>query len=388
MPRFRFELLKECKKTGARLGRLHTPHGTVDTPAFMPVGTLGTVKTMTPEEVAGIGAQIILSNTYHLYLRPGSDVVKEMGGLHRFMNWDRPILTDSGGFQVFSLGDLRKISEEGVSFRSHLDGSTHFLTPEKATEVQMDLGADIIMAFDECTPYPCTHEYARSSAGLTARWALRCRRALSREDQALFGIVQGGVFKDLREESAKAITELDLPGYAIGGLSVGEPKPLMYEVLEWVTPHLPADRPRYLMGVGSPDCLLEGVFRGIDMFDCVLPTRIARNGTAITSQGKVVVRNASYARDPSPLDPNCGCYACRNYSRAYIRHLIKANEILGIRLTTIHNLFFLLNLMLEIRRAIAEDRFEDYYRDLIRFYPRDDESGYLDEEKGGESFGF
>lgn len=368
MSQFRFELIKQCKKTGARRGRLHTPHGTVETPVFMPVGTQATVKTMAPDEVAGLGAEIILSNTYHLYLRPGSELIAEMGGLHRFMNWPRPIITDSGGFQVFSLGDLRKISEEGVEFRSHIDGSTHFLTPEKATQVQMELGADIIMAFDECTPYPCSYEYAQSSAERTARWARRCKNALTREDQALFGIVQGGVYKPLREQSAKEITDIELPGYAIGGLSVGEPKPLMYDVLEWVTPHLPTDKPRYLMGVGSPDCLLEGVARGIDMFDCVLPTRIARNGTVMTSQGKVVVRNAVYARDPLPLDPQCGCYTCRNFSRAYIRHLIKANEILGIRLTTVHNLYFLLNLMEEIRQAIAVDDFERYYKSLAAFY--------------------
>ncbi|MDA8235964.1 MAG: tRNA guanosine(34) transglycosylase Tgt [Clostridia bacterium] len=364
----KYELVKKCKHTKARVGRLHTPHGVIDTPVFMPVGTQATVKTMTPEELKEIGAQIILSNTYHLYLRPGHELVRDAGGLHKFMNWDRPILTDSGGFQVFSLGPLRKITEEGVTFKSHIDGSQHFISPEKAVEIQMNLGSDIIMAFDECTPYPCTHEYARNSLERTTRWAQRCKRAHTREDQALFGIVQGGGFRDLREQSAKEIVDLDFLGYAIGGLSVGEPKAVMYEVLDYTVPLLPEDKARYLMGVGSPDCLLEGVSRGIDMFDCVLPTRIARNGTAMTSQGKVVIKNAAYTRDYSPLDPECGCYTCRTYTRAYLRHLFKAEEILALRLFTIHNLYFLLRLMENIRAAIMEDRLPTYKEEFFRKY--------------------
>lgn len=350
-----YELIKECKHTKARLGRLHTPHGIIETPIFMPVGTQATVKAMTPEELKAMNAQIILSNTYHLYLRPGADLIREAGGLHRFMNWDRPILTDSGGFQVFSLGPLRKISEDGVTFKSHLDGSTHFMSPETSMEVQMALGSDIVMAFDECAPYPSTWEYTLAALERTTRWAGRCKEALTRSDQALFGIVQGGMYKDLRERSARELTEIDFPGYGIGGLSVGEPKPLMYEILEHTIPFLPADKPRYLMGVGSPDCLIEGVMRGVDMFDCVLPTRIARNGTVMTSAGKVVIKNANNTRDFRPLDEECCCYTCQNYSRAYLRHLFKAEEILGLRLATIHNLHFLLTLMQKVRQAIAED---------------------------------
>jgi queuine tRNA-ribosyltransferase len=365
----RYELIKTCKQSGARLGRLHTPHGVIDTPIFMPVGTQATVKSMTPEELKEIGSQIILSNTYHLYMRPGHEIVKKAGGLHKFMNWDKPILTDSGGFQVFSLGPLRKIVEEGVEFRSHLDGSKHFLTPEKAVEIQNALGSDIMMAFDECAPYPADRDYVKNSLERTTRWLERCKEAHNNtENQALFGIIQGGMYKDLREQSAKEITSIDLPGYAIGGLSVGEPKPLMYEVLEYTTPLMPADKPRYLMGVGSPDDLIEGVIRGVDMFDCVLPTRIARNGTAMTSQGKVVVRNASYAEDFTPLDPECSCYTCQNYTKAYIRHLVKTNEILGARLITTHNLHFLLDLMAKVRKAIMEDRLLDFREEFFTKY--------------------
>ncbi len=365
----RYELIKTCKQTGARLGRLHTPHGVIETPIFMPVGTQATVKAMTPEELKDIGSQIILSNTYHLYMRPGHDLIERAGGLHKFMNWDKPILTDSGGFQVFSLGPLRKIKEEGVEFRSHLDGSKHFLSPEKATEIQNALGSDIIMAFDECAPYPADRQYVKNSLERTTRWLERCKAAHKySERQALFGIVQGGMYKELREQSAREITAIDLPGYAIGGLSVGEPKEMMYEVLDYTVPLLPEDKPRYLMGVGSPDDLLEGVLRGIDMFDCVLPTRIARNGTAMTSQGKVVVRNASYAEDFTSLDPECDCYTCRNYTKAYLRHLIKCNEILGARLLTIHNLHFLLKLMENVRGAIKEDRLLDYKKDFFEKY--------------------
>lgn len=374
----KYELIKVCKQSGARLGRLHTPHGTIDTPVFMPVGTQATVKAMSPEELKEMGAGIILGNTYHLFLRPGHDIVREAGGLHGFMNWDRAILTDSGGFQVFSLSDLREITEEGVSFRSHLSGEKLFISPEKSIEIQNALGADIIMAFDECPPYPADREYVWASTERTARWAERCLQAHQRPDeQALFGIVQGGMYRDLREESARQLAALDFPGYAVGGLSVGEPKELMYEVLEYTTPLLPADKPRYLMGVGSPDALIEGVIRGIDMFDCVLPTRIARNGTTMTSQGRIVVRNAKYARDFTPLDPECDCYTCRNYTRAYLRHLIKADEIFGLRLTTYHNLYFLLNLMKQVRQAIAEDRLLDF-RDAFfeQYYGPNPERGF------------
>lgn len=364
-----FELIKECKQSGARLGRLHTPHGVIETPIFMPVGTQATVKAMTPEELKEMEAQIILSNTYHLYLRPGHELVEKAGGLHKFMNWDRPILTDSGGFQVFSLGDLRKITEEGVEFRSHLDGSKHFLSPEKAIEVENALGADIIMAFDECAPYPADRKYVKNSLERTTRWAKRCKDAHKNPDtQALFGIVQGGMYRDLREQSAAEIIALDFPGYAIGGLSVGEPKELMYEVLDYTAPLLPKDKPRYLMGVGSPDDLLEGVIRGVDMFDCVLPTRIARNGTAMTSQGKVVIKNAKYFDDFSPLDPECDCYTCKNYTKAYLRHLYKANEILSSRLMSTHNLHFLIRLMKDVRQAIMEDRLLDFKAEFYQKY--------------------
>ncbi|MHB1653384.1 MAG: tRNA guanosine(34) transglycosylase Tgt [Desulfitobacteriaceae bacterium] len=365
----RLEIIKEDTRTRARLGKLHTPHGIVDTPVFMPVGTQATVKTMTPEELEEIGAKIILSNTYHLFLRPGPELIREAGGLHAFMNWQGVILTDSGGFQVFSLGDLRKIREEGVEFRSHIDGSRQFLSPEIATQVQMTLGSDIVMAFDECAPYPCPYEYAKDSLERTTRWVKRCQATLTTTDrQSLFGIVQGGVYEELRRQSAAEITELDLPGYAIGGLSVGEPKDIMYQVLDYTVPLLPKNKPRYLMGVGSPDALIEGVMRGIDMFDCVLPTRIARNGTAMTRFGKLVVRNAAVAHDFSPIDPTCDCYTCRNYSRAYVRHLLKANEILGLRLMSIHNLRFLQNLMREIREAIAEERLPEYRREFFTSY--------------------
>jgi queuine tRNA-ribosyltransferase len=365
----KYELIKECKQSGARLGKLQTTHGVIDTPIFMPVGTQATVKSMTPEELKELGSQIILSNTYHLYLRPGHELINEAGGLHKFMHWDGPILTDSGGFQVFSLNDLRKINEEGVTFRSHLDGSKHFISPEKAIEIQNALGSDIIMAFDECTPYPSSYEYAKSSLERTIRWAKRCKEAHQREDvQALFGIIQGGEYKDLREKSVKEMIELELPGYSIGGLSVGEPKELMYEVLDYTIPLMPKNKPRYLMGVGSPDALIEGAIRGIDMFDCVLQTRIARNGTAMTNNGKVVIKNAKYERDFSPLDTKCECYTCKNYSKAYLRHLFKAKEILGPRLISYHNLYFSLDLMRNIRNAIKEDRLLDYKKEFFENY--------------------
>lgn len=365
----KYELIKESKETKARLGRIITPHGEIETPVFMPVGTRATVKTMTPEEVRDLGAKIILSNTYHLYLKPGHDLVKEAGGLHRFMNWHGPILTDSGGFQVFSLGELRKIKEEGVEFRSHIDGSKHFISPETSIDIQNALGSDIMMCFDECVPYPADYEYAKQSMERTTRWAKRCKEHHKDwSTQALFGIVQGGMYRDLREQSAKDLVEMDFSGYAVGGLSVGEPMDMMCEVLDYTTPLLPKDKPRYLMGVGSPDYLFEAVIRGIDMADCVLPTRIARNGTAMTSHGKVVIRNGRYSRDFSPLDPECDCYTCRNYSRAYIRHLFNVDEILGLRLTTIHNLYFLIKLMERIREAIKEDRLLEFKDEFYKKY--------------------
>ena len=364
-----YELLHECKQTGARRGVIHTPHGDIQTPVFMPVGTQATVKSMTPEELKEVNAQIRLSNTYHLFLRPGHELVKEAGGLHNFMHWDRPILTDSGGFQVFSLGKLRKITEEGVEFQSHLDGSKKFLSPEKAMEVENALGSDIMMAFDECCPYPSTYEYTKKSMERTTRWAKRCKEAHKRpEDQGLFGIIQGGFYEDLRKKSAEDLIELDFPGYAIGGISVGEPKEKFIEILQYTAPLMPKDKPRYLMGVGTPDYLIEAAIAGIDMCDCVLPTRIARHGTALTSHGKLVVRNATYEHDFTPLDPECDCYACKNYTRAYIRHLIKANEILGIRLLSIHNIKFLTNLMDKVRIEIENDNLGSFRDEFYRKY--------------------
>ena len=357
--------LKTDASSMARRGRLETLHGVVETPVFMPVGTQATVKAMTPEELEAVGACMILSNTYHLYLRPGEALIEAHGGLHSFMRWQGPILTDSGGFQVFSLGNLRKISEEGVEFRSHIDGSKHLFTPEKVMEIEEKLGADIAMAFDECIPYPSTYAYAKEATARSDRWARRCKEAHHREDQSLFGIVQGGTYKDLRSESVSALLELDFPGYGIGGLSVGEEKPLLYETLEYTTPLLPKDKPRYLMGVGSPDCLVEGVLRGVDMFDCVLPTRIARNGTMFSSRGKVVILNAQYKEDQRPVDENCACYACRRFSRAYIRHLFVAGEILGLRLATLHNLHYLFSLMAELRQAIEEDRLAETAKQIL-----------------------
>ncbi len=369
MTAIKYDLIREDSRTGARAGLLHTPHGIVETPVFMPVGTQATVKTMSPEELVDLGAQIILSNTYHLFIRPGEDIVKRAGGLHKFMNWQGPILTDSGGFQVFSLSDRRKITEEGVHFRNHLSGEKLFISPEKAIEIQNALGADIIMAFDECAPYPADYEYVKNSMAMTTRWAKRCKEAhLETDCQALFGIVQGGMYQDLRTESAKALVELDFPGYAIGGLSVGEPHDLMDEVLAYTTPLLPREKPRYLMGVGDPRSLFAGVMAGIDMFDCVLPTRIARNGTTMTSRGRLVVKNAIYADDFRPLDEDCDCYTCRSYSRAYIRHLLKADEIMGLRLTTYHNLYFLVNLMKAIRTAVLEDRLLEYKQEFFAKY--------------------
>jgi queuine tRNA-ribosyltransferase len=369
MTAVKYELLTKDQRTKARRGRIHTPHGSIETPVFMPVGTAATVKAMRPEELKEMGAKIILSNTYHLYLRPGHEIIKEAGGLHKFMNWDKAILTDSGGFQVFSLGDIRKITEEGVIFRSHIDGSKHMFSPEKSMEVQNALGSDIIMAFDECPPYPSDRSYVKNSLERTTRWLRRCKEAhKNTEMQSLFGIMQGGMYKDLRYQSAMEIVEMDLPGYAIGGLSVGEPKELMCEVFAYCVDYLPADKPRYLMGVGSPDYLLEGVEQGVDMFDCVLPTRIARNGTAMTSRGKVIIKNAAYERDFNSLDPECDCYTCKNYSKAYLRHLYKSNEILSSMLLTNHNLYFLIKLMENIRNAIEEDRFLEFKNEFYDKY--------------------
>lgn len=366
---FRYELIKEDKHTGARLGKIHTSHGVINTPIFMPVGTQATVKSMTSEDLEEMDANIILGNTYHLYLRPGQEIMEKAGGLHKFMRWDRPILTDSGGFQVFSLNDLRKITEEGVEFCSHLDGSRHFMSPEKSIDMQNTIGADIIMCFDECAPADADYEYTKKSMEMTTRWAKRCKDAHRRpDDQALFGIVQGGMYEDLRAESVRGLTEIDFPGYSIGGLSVGESKDTMYRILDATVPLLPKDKPRYLMGVGSVDALLEGVIRGVDMFDCVLQTRIARNGTAMTSQGKVVVRNATYKEDFTPLDPECDCFVCRNYTRAYLRHLVKCNEILGARLLTYHNLYFTLKLMEKVRNAIMEDNLLAFKESFFQKY--------------------
>ncbi len=363
-----FELIKTCKQSGARLGIVHTPHGDIPTPIYMPVGTQATVKAMTPREMEEIGTKIMLSNTYHLHLRPGEQLVKEAGGIHKFMSWNKPVLTDSGGFQVFSLAALRKITEEGVSFRSHLDGSKRFISPEVSMDIQMALGSDIAMAFDVCSPYPCDHRTAEEAMHRTHRWAERCKKHHTREDQALFGIVQGAFYDDLRIESAKTLADLDFPGYGIGGLSVGEPKPIMYDMLEKIEPYMPKNKPRYLMGVGTPDCFLEGVLRGVDMFDCVLATRIARNGTCFTKNGRLVIRNATYAHDFGPIEEGCDCYACQNFSRAYIRHLFKAQEITGGRLASIHNLRFLIRMMEEIRQAILEDRFLDYRKSFYENY--------------------
>jgi len=369
MTPIRYEFIKTDKQTGARLGRVHTPHGSFDTPTFMPVGTLATVKTMSPEDLHQMDARIILSNTYHLWLRPGEDIIREAGGLHQFMNWDGAILTDSGGFQVFSLSDMREITEEGVHFRNHLNGDKLFLSPEKAMQIQNALGSDIMMAFDECPPYPASYDYMKASVERTSRWAERCLEAHERQDvQGLFGIIQGGEYEDLRKQSAKDLVSLDFPGYAIGGLSVGEPKDIMNRVLESTTPLMPSDKPRYLMGVGSPDSLIDGAIRGVDMFDCVLPTRIARNGTCMTSNGRLVVRNAKYARDFSPIDENCDCHVCKNYTRAYVRHLIKCNEAFGFRLTTYHNLHFLVKLMEQVRTAIKEDRLGDFREEFFEQY--------------------
>ncbi|HCY06816.1 MAG TPA: tRNA guanosine(34) transglycosylase Tgt [Erysipelotrichaceae bacterium] len=364
MKKFEFELTHESSDSKARCGIIKTPHGSVETPIFMPVGTLATVKFLSVEEIKSIGSGIILSNTYHLWLRPGSDVIKKAGGVHKFMNYDGPMLTDSGGFQVFSLADNRKIKEEGVDFRSHLNGDKLFLSPEKSIQIQNEIGADIIMSFDECIPYPVTYEYAKDSVDRTLRWAKRGKDAHSRDDQALFGIVQGGEFEDLREYCAKELIKMDFDGYSIGGTSVGEDKETMYKMIDYSIKYLPIDKPRYLMGVGTVHDLLEGVKRGVDMFDCVLPTRIARHGTLMTSQGRINIKKNIYKEDFRPLDPNCDCYTCKNYTRAYLNHLYRCKEGLGDRLCPIHNLRFLIKLMEDARSAIKEDRYNEFVEEI------------------------
>jgi len=363
-----YELVAEDRKTGARAGLLHTPHGVFKTPMFMPVGTQATVKTVTPEELEEMGSQIILSNTYHLFLRPGTELIHEAGELQRLMSRNKGILPDSGGFQVFSLGAMRKITEEGVYFRSFLDGSKQFLSPEISIRAQEDLGSDIAMAFDECIPYPADYEYARKSTERTTRWAKRCIKAHQRTDRGIFGIIQGGMYKDLRKQSAMEISSLPFDGVAVGGLSVGEPHDLMYDILEETTQWMPKGKARYLMGVGTPDCLLEGVARGVDMFDCVFPTRVARNGMAMIHTGRMNMKNKQYERDFHPIEESCGCYTCRNYTRAYIRHLYKSEELLAFRLVTIHNLYFLLQFMRDMREAIVQGNFSEFREHFMEHY--------------------
>ena len=369
MSKIKYELIKNNNDDeNIRLGKLITNHGTFETPMFMPVGTLANVKTLMPEELKACGSAVVLSNTYHLWLRPGEDIVNKAGGLNKFMNYDGPTLTDSGGFQVFSLARPKDITEEGVAFKSHIDGKKLFLTPEKSIEIQNKLDSDIAMSFDECAPYPATREYIENSMRRTLRWAKRGKDVFNNPNQSLFGIVQGGEFEDLRKESAIETVKMDFDGYSIGGTSVGEPKDVMYNMISYATKYLPKDKPRYLMGVGEPIDLLEGVSRGIDMFDCVLPTRIARHGTAMTSVGRVVIKNKVYERDFTPLDPNCDCYTCKNYTRSYIRHLIKANESFGQRLVSYHNLHFLIHLMEQIREAIRQDRLLDFREEFFEQY--------------------
>ncbi|MFZ3229118.1 MAG: tRNA guanosine(34) transglycosylase Tgt [Pseudobdellovibrio sp.] len=363
------------KKIGnARRATFMTAHGSFETPCFMAVGTKATVKAMTPEELIECGTQVVLGNTYHLHLRPGEKLIKKLGGLHKFMNWHGPILTDSGGFQVFSLNSLRKMNEEGVEFRSHLDGAKHFISPEKSMEIQMDLGSDIIMAFDECLQYPATHEEIKRSMDLTHRWLIRSNQAMTRDQSLLFGIVQGGLSLEHRKYSLQQVTSVDLPGYALGGFSVGEPIHLMHEILPDIAPLMPENKPRYLMGVGTPLDLIISIDAGVDMFDCVLPTRVARNGTLYTSQGKVSIKRLQYREDASALDPECGCYTCKNYSKAYLRHLFLSGEILGSRLNTIHNIYFYMNLMKQAREAIEQNRWAIFRDDCLTRFVRSDKN--------------
>lgn len=374
MEKFYYQTIKQDAKTGARAGILHTPHGDIETPTFMPVGTQASVKGVMPRDLKETKSQIILANTYHLYMRPGDEIVKKAGGLHKFMAWDRPILTDSGGFQVFSLAKLNKIKDDGVYFNSHVDGSLHFITPEKAIEIENNLGADIIMAFDQCSPYGADYNDSKVAFERTLKWLDRCYIKHQNTEQALFPIVQGNMYKDLRRQSLKETIPYAKYGIAIGGLSVGEPKPLMYEIMDDLYEHYPTHIPRYLMGVGSPDCLVEGVMRGIDMFDCVLATRVGRNGTALTENGKVVVRNGAYKEDFTPLDPNCDCYCCKNYTKAYLRHMINVNEMMGAMMISLHNISYLNRLMREMREAILQDSFtefrQDFYKKTGNTYPK------------------
>ncbi|MBR5899845.1 MAG: tRNA guanosine(34) transglycosylase Tgt [Clostridia bacterium] len=374
MEKFYYEQLKQDKRTGARVGVLHTPHGDIYTPTYMPVGTQATVKGVMPKDLLEANTQILLSNTYHLYMRPGDDIVAKAGGLHKFMNWNKPILTDSGGFQVFSLAKLNKIKDDGVYFNSHVDGSLHFITPEKAIDIENNLGADIIMAFDQCSPYGSDYATSREAMKRTLNWLDRCYNHHKNDNQALFPIVQGNMFKDLRATSLKETIPYAKYGIAIGGLSVGEPKDIMYDIMDSMLDYYPTNVPRYLMGVGSPDCLIEGVRRGIDMFDCVLATRVGRNGTALTSNGKVVVRNGAYKEDFTPLDPECDCYCCKNYTKAYLRHMINVDEMMGGMLISLHNITYLNNLMAKVRDAIMQDAFtefaEEFYAKTGDTYPR------------------
>ena len=363
---FSFKIKEKSSNTYARIGVLHTPHGDIETPVFMPVGTRATVKAVEPRELEEVNAQIILANTYHCHLRPGDDLIAKAGGLHKFMNWDHPILTDSGGFQVFSLADMNKITDDGVEFKSHLDGSKHYFTPEKSMEIQNNLGSDIIMAFDECSDYGVSYDYAKKALERTEKWLDRCMAYHKNEKQLLFPIVQGNFFTDLRLKSLEYVKQRATIGFSIGGLSVGEPKKLMYEIMDALAPNYPEDKARYLMGVGSPDCLIEGVIRGIDMFDCVLPTRNARNGTALTSTGKVVIKNGQYKEDFSPLDAECDCYACKNFTKAYLRHLFNVDEILGAQLVSIHNIRYLTHLMEQIKQAIREDRLLEFREEYLK----------------------
>ena len=365
---FHLEIKHIDKQTGARYGILHTPHGDVEVPMFMPVGTNATVKCLSPEEIKSLGAGVILANTYHLHLRPGEEIVKKAGGVHQFMNYDGPMLTDSGGFQVFSLQKTRKITEEGVEFRNIYNGDKDMFTPEKVIQIEEDIGADIIMSFDECIPYPVTHEYAKRSTERTIRWAKRGLMAHKREDQALFGIVQGGEFQDLREMCAKELAALDFPGFSIGGTSIGEPKDVCFRMIEDAVRYLPTNKPRYLMGVGSLDYILGGIERGVDMMDCVLPTRIARHGALMTSQGRINIRKAQYKEDFTPLDQECDCYTCKHYTKAYLHHLFMCNEEFGKRLNSIHNIRFLIKVVEGARKAIQEDRFKEYEEEILRKY--------------------
>ncbi len=363
---FEFELIKKDTDSSARLGRMITAHGTVNTPVFMPVGTQGTVKSLTPEQIKSCGAQIILGNTYHLYLRPGHETIKKLGGLHKFMNWTGPILTDSGGFQVYSLGKLRKITADGVIFRSHIDGSKHFLTPQKALEIQEALGSDIMMCLDECTPYPATLYETKKSLDLTVKWAKLCKEAKTSAEQAIFGIVQGGTYLNLRKQAVEEIIPIGFDGYALGGVSVGEPKEIMYAIAEAITPLLPEDKPRYLMGVGTPADIVYGVSCGIDMFDCVIPTRCARHGLLFTNSEKIVIKNARFREDDGPIDETCDCYTCKNFSRAYLRHLYVAGEILAMVLNTIHNVHYYMRLLAQIRVALEENSFAEFKNTFLK----------------------